>query len=131
MDRTCADIHKARELLNYSPKVTFEEGIARTTEWYFSAVKEGLLAAECSQSSNSTDVSPGSSHLSHGDASDGDDAAIVSQAAATSSFVVPDRVEGVRGSRKRGMRRDTSELELSSYVKKASRQCTERRNRLS
>jgi len=32
--RTCADISKAKELLGYYPKVTFEEGIRRTVEWY-------------------------------------------------------------------------------------------------
>jgi UDP-glucuronate 4-epimerase len=32
--RTCANISKARELLGYSPKVDFEEGIRRTVEWY-------------------------------------------------------------------------------------------------
>lgn len=34
VDRTCADISKAKKLLGYSPKVPFEEGIARTVEWY-------------------------------------------------------------------------------------------------
>lgn len=32
--RTCANIDKARELLGYAPKVTFEEGIRRTVAWY-------------------------------------------------------------------------------------------------
>mmetsp|Transcript_4982 Transcript_4982/g.7608 ORF Transcript_4982/g.7608 Transcript_4982/m.7608 type:complete len:382 (-) Transcript_4982:281-1426(-) len=34
VDRTCADITKARELLGYDPMVTFEEGISRTVDWY-------------------------------------------------------------------------------------------------
>jgi nucleoside-diphosphate-sugar epimerase len=29
-----ADISQAREFLGYEPKVTFEEGLARTFEWY-------------------------------------------------------------------------------------------------
>ncbi len=32
--RTCANISKAQELLGYEPKISFEEGIARTVEWY-------------------------------------------------------------------------------------------------
>jgi UDP-glucuronate 4-epimerase len=34
MDRTCANIDKARALLGYSPQVSFEEGITRTVDWY-------------------------------------------------------------------------------------------------
>lgn len=33
VDRTCADISKARKLLKYSPKTTFEEGIKKYIEW--------------------------------------------------------------------------------------------------
>ena len=33
VDRTCADISKAKVLLGYDPKVSFEEGIARTAAW--------------------------------------------------------------------------------------------------
>lgn len=33
VDRTCADISKARKLLNYSPKTTFEEGIKKYIVW--------------------------------------------------------------------------------------------------
>lgn len=45
--RTCANIDKARELLGYAPKVTFEEGIARTVEWYttWRASKDKAAAA--------------------------------------------------------------------------------------
>jgi UDP-glucuronate 4-epimerase len=31
---TCADVNKARQLLGYSAKVPFEEGIQRTVQWY-------------------------------------------------------------------------------------------------
>lgn len=34
VDRTCANIDRAKELLGYSPKVSFEEGITRTVDWY-------------------------------------------------------------------------------------------------
>jgi len=35
--RTCADITKARQLLGYDPKTSFEEGIRKTVEWYRSS----------------------------------------------------------------------------------------------
>jgi UDP-glucuronate 4-epimerase len=34
---TCADVSKAERLLGYRPKVSFEQGIQRTAEWYRSA----------------------------------------------------------------------------------------------
>jgi len=34
VDSTWADISKAKKLLNWEPKVEFEEGIRRTVEWY-------------------------------------------------------------------------------------------------
>ena len=43
VDRTCADISKARELLGYEPKVPFEEGIRRTAEWFREATELGLF----------------------------------------------------------------------------------------
>eukprot|EP00624_Nannochloropsis_granulata_P007762 evm.model.NODE_9431_length_13702_cov_18.337761.5 len=44
--RTCANISKAQELLGYQPKVSFEEGIARTVDWYkgWRAEKEAVEA---------------------------------------------------------------------------------------
>ncbi len=33
-----ADITQARELLGYDPQITFEEGLARTFEWYRSTL---------------------------------------------------------------------------------------------
>jgi nucleoside-diphosphate-sugar epimerase len=32
--KLCADAAKARKLLGFEPQVSFEEGIARTLEWY-------------------------------------------------------------------------------------------------
>lgn len=43
VQRTCASIDKAKALLGYNPQVSFEEGIKRTTEWYKTAVKDGLF----------------------------------------------------------------------------------------
>ena len=43
VEHTCASIDKARALLGYDPKVTFEEGILRTTDWYLQASKDGLF----------------------------------------------------------------------------------------
>lgn len=34
VDRTYADVSKAKELLRYEPKTTFEEGIKKFVEWY-------------------------------------------------------------------------------------------------
>ena len=31
---TCADIKKAKEILDWEPKVSLEEGIKRTVDWY-------------------------------------------------------------------------------------------------
>lgn len=43
VERTCADISKARALLGYDPQVTFEEGIRITSEWYKQAHGDGLF----------------------------------------------------------------------------------------
>jgi len=37
--RTCADISKARMLLGYNPRTSFEEGIRRTVKWYKNTFK--------------------------------------------------------------------------------------------
>ena len=34
VDRTMACIDKARELLDWEPEISLEEGIRRTVEWY-------------------------------------------------------------------------------------------------
>ena len=43
VDRTCADISTARELLGYDPQVSFEEGIAKTVEWYKTTEPSGIF----------------------------------------------------------------------------------------
>ena len=34
VDRTYADISKAKKLIGYEPKTTFEEGIKKFVDWY-------------------------------------------------------------------------------------------------
>ena len=34
VQRTCADVTKARELLGYDPRTTVEEGVARFVAWF-------------------------------------------------------------------------------------------------
>jgi len=41
VDRTCADISVSRNLLGYSPKVSFEEGIASFADWYQNTLYKG------------------------------------------------------------------------------------------
>jgi nucleoside-diphosphate-sugar epimerase len=41
--RTCACIDKASQMLGYSPKIAFEDGIARTVAWYKQAHAEGVF----------------------------------------------------------------------------------------
>jgi len=44
---TCADIRKARRKLGYKAKVSFEEGIKRTVEWYSQALGSGHIIEVC------------------------------------------------------------------------------------
>lgn len=46
VDRTCADISKAKSLLGYAPQVTFEEGILKTANWYRDAHANGLFTPD-------------------------------------------------------------------------------------
>jgi hypothetical protein len=69
VERTCADITKAKALLGYRPQVTFEEGIARTAAWYKEAHKEGLLASSVSESCNDSSSSTSSSTYEEKDTS--------------------------------------------------------------
>lgn len=34
VNRTCADISHSKEVLGYSPKTTFEEGISKFVKWF-------------------------------------------------------------------------------------------------
>jgi UDP-glucuronate 4-epimerase len=95
VDRTCADITKARSLLGYNPKVSFEEGIERTTEWYKDAHARGLFS-DWSEEEISTATQP-QIEINHHSTS---------------------------------MHREESDLELSSFVEKASSQCKDRTKRI-
>ena len=94
VDRTCANISSARELLGYNPCVSFEEGIARTVEWYKSVESVKLDSVESIETPSDRNASPSA----------------------------PQSVFGTRN-------RNTSDLELSSYVQKAERQLRERKER--
>lgn len=52
---TCADVAKAKHLLGYKSKITFEDGIKRTVDWYvntYARKQEEKKAAEQQQSIN-------------------------------------------------------------------------------
>lgn len=96
VDRTCADITKAREMLGYDPKVCFEDGIARTADWYRAAQADGLFDP--------------------------------------SSPPIP--LDSISDSGKHvrqclsSLKRDQSDLELSSFVQKATKQVRHRTRRI-
>lgn len=96
VERTCADISKAKELLGYNPKVTFEEGIARTTAWYKEALEAGLI-------SNSAENSN-----------------VQGDSLAKETTKAP----------KQSLTKAQSDLELSSFVEKASTQFRMRTERI-
>lgn len=61
-----ADISEAREKLNYTPRVEFEEGLLRTWEWFCASyVKKPLAVAAAVGSSNVIGVGPLSVGLPH------------------------------------------------------------------
>jgi hypothetical protein len=134
VDRTCADISKAKELLGYSPSVPFEEGIRRTAEWYRSAHEQGMfepvvaktpdvtvVAAVTAASSTVEDRNRGDSYLSmidievdkRSDSSSGSSSSNKSHSpskSTSSSF----------------FKKSFSDVELSSFVSKAVVQVKER-----
>ncbi len=55
VERTCANINKAKSLLGYDPKTPFEIGISLTAQWYKNASSNGLFDSnEVTSSSNET-----------------------------------------------------------------------------
>ena len=46
VSRRCPDISKARLALQYKPKVSWREGVAKTVDWYLNYLKEGNLNSE-------------------------------------------------------------------------------------
>jgi len=105
VDRTCADISKARSLLGYAPKVTFEEGIRKTTEWYRAASESGLIHHETPLSlAGSVDEGNADAAAAVAEAGAGAEAGAAGEAAEASP---------------RGLVRAMSDLELSSFVSPA------------
>ena len=109
VERTCADISSARELLGYDPQVTFEEGIARTVRWYKDTAPSGIFLPIESASQNKqldNDVENGNS----------DDATVLG-------------AKDLKTTTKHVFR-NASDLELSSYVQKAPTQIVYREERM-
>lgn len=103
VERTCADITKAQTLLGYSPKISFEEGISRTSSWYKQAHRAGLFDDGASN--------PPSPDI-------------------TRHMPAPDKIVGRVSLPSRNLKRDASDLELSSYVQKAPSQMKSRKSRI-
>lgn len=116
MDRTCADISKAQRLLGYRPKVSFAEGIANMVSWYVEAVEAGLISGEEEQGVDEVASRGVVEHKG------------VEQETPTNKSDRAIHKEEVVGSM--GMKREESDLELSSFVQKADRQFSMRTERI-
>ena len=92
VERTCANINKAKSLLGYNPKTPFEVGINLTAQWYKSAASDGLF-----------DVYEGPLNSSN------------------EMISVPITFKSKQNSLDK-LKRSESDLELSSFVEKATRQ---------
>jgi len=125
VDRTCADITKAKQLLGYNPSVPFEEGIRRTSEWYRTAHEQGMfepvVVAKVPDVAVVADVdrNRGNSYFSmidttevdkQSDSSSGSNSSPKSSSSGKPSF----------------FKKNFSDVELSSYVSKAVVQVKER-----
>lgn len=149
VDRTCADISKARELLGYNPKVPFEEGIRRTAEWFREATEEGLFDDEDTTAVGATERDRSCSLLtvvSEDSSTDtGRTSPPASSTAASSNngeggrvqelVITPSRVKRSSTSsynhkRHLFIHKISSDLELSSYVQKAPVQVKSRVTRI-
>lgn len=136
VDRTCADISKAKQLLGYSPSVPFEEGIRRTAEWYRTAHEQGMFepvtvaakAPEVTTIATTTtsveDRNRGDSYLSMIDI-DADKQSDSSSGSSSS----PNKSSSPRKSSSSSssfFKKNLSDVELSSFVSKAVVQVKER-----
>lgn len=108
VERTCADISSARALLGYNPEVTFEEGIARTVEWYKETAPSGIFLPIESIIQN---------------------VKVEKDAEENLSTDTTTNEEGIPAPSKK-MFRHASDLELSSYVQKAPSQIKNRKERI-
>lgn len=112
VERTCADISNARELLGYDPQVTFEEGIARTVEWYKETAPSGIFKPIESLIQQNKSKEPNSN---------------TEMTARQQSY--PQKATTGNTSLKKSFRH-ASDLELSSYVQKAPLQIINRKERI-
>jgi len=60
---TCADIRKAERLLGYKSKISFDEGIRRTVEWYTKAYQDHYFEICPERQANGLGRSPSFVHL--------------------------------------------------------------------
>ena len=136
VDRTCADISKAKQLLGYSPSVPFGEGIRSTVEWYRTAHEQGMFepvtvaakAPEVTTIATTTtsveDRNRGDSYLSMIDI-DADKQSDSSSGSSSS----PNKSSSPRKSSSSSssfFKKNLSDVELSSFVSKAVVQVKER-----
>jgi len=123
VDRTCADISKARQLLNYNPKVTFEEGIARTAEWYKQAHADGLFDEQNDRDRSGSNGSLTSPSTPTGNSSTGPVNISRSRSHSNAIPMTPSEIMPLP------FKREESDLELSSFVQKAATQLKTRTKR--
>jgi UDP-glucuronate 4-epimerase len=123
VERTCADISKARNLLGYNPQVSFEVGISRTADWYKIANESGLFNAApekhemvfnfiVSDSNSNSELKKNSVYAGRQTLSP------------SNSIVSPDSPK-----LEETLVEATADLELSSYVEKAPKQFRYRSDR--
>jgi hypothetical protein len=96
--------------LGYAPKVTFEEGISRTTQWYKQAHNAGLFDEQQEDEVITSEITIGE-NVFQVDSQD---------------FHDPLDRQSFQGK----LNRDQSDLELSSFVQKASKQYKVRTQRI-
>lgn len=131
VERTCADIRKAQSLLGYSPQVSFEEGIARTADWYRSAVEGGLFDVDSAEAvAGYAAAAEGGVLTDEGGELGGGDSVHGSSGTNLERLSSMDSASSNSGRFRHPLKRDESDLELSSYVQKASRQVRERLRRM-
>lgn len=124
VDRTCANIDKARELLGYNPQVPFEEGIRRTAEWFSEAHAAGLF-------DDDEDTDSGSEESPSRDETVEDIEAEMFGVSIDDDTEVTESKQSAKQCA-RGVSKvhcNRSDLELSSYVEPAHVQVTQRRRR--
>lgn len=133
VDRTCADISKAKQLLGYSPSVPFEEGIRRTAEWYRTAHEQGMFEPVAAKTPDVTAVAVVASSSTVEDRNRGDsylsmiDIEVDKRSDSSSgSSSSPNKSSSPSKSSSSFFKKSFSDVELSSFVSKAVVQVKER-----